>query len=78
MSGGAAGLLGINRAISDLLTVGLTGRYESVSTDNVELQSFDQFIRQKGNVAGLGGRAVYSNRDNDTAPAAGGLKFVVV
>ena len=68
------GVLGLNRAISDALTVGITGRYESVSTDDVELQTSNEFIRQKGNVAGLGGRAIYSNRDNDTAPAAGGLE----
>ena len=67
-------VLGLNRATSDSLTVGITGRYESVSTDDVQLQTSNEFIRQKGNVAGLGGRAIYSNRDNDTAPAAGGLR----
>ncbi len=68
------GVLGLNRAINDSLTVGLTGRVEYVSTDNVQLQVQDQFIRQKGDVAGLGARAIYSNRDNDTAPASGGLR----
>ena len=33
------GVLGLNRALSDLLTVGITGRYESVSTDNFQLQT---------------------------------------
>ncbi len=69
-------VLGVNRAISDLLTVGITGRYESVSTDNLQLQVQDEFIRQKGNVAGLGGRAIYSSRDNDFAPASGGLRSI--
>ena len=68
------GVLGLNRAINDFLTAGITGRYESVSTDDIEIQTANEFIRQKGNVAGLGGRAIYSNRDNETAPAAGGLR----
>ena len=67
------GVLGLNRAISDQLTGGFTLRYESVSTDNFNVLVANEFIRQKGNVAGLGGRAIYSNRDNDTSPAAGGL-----
>jgi len=68
------GVLGINRAISDVLTVGFTGRYESVSTDNFTVQVQNQFIQQKGTVAGFGGRMIFSNRDNETAPAAGGLR----
>lgn len=68
------GVIGLNRALSDFMTVGLTGRIEDVKTDNVTLQTQDQFIRQDGTVAGLGARAIFSNRDNEVAPAAGGLR----
>jgi outer membrane protein insertion porin family len=68
------GVLGLNRALSDFLTVGVTGRIENVRTDNLTLQTQDQFIRQDGSVAGLGGRAIFSNRDNEVAPASGGLR----
>lgn len=68
------GVLGVNRAISDYLTAGITGRIEDVSTDNVTLLTQDQFIRQNGTVAGLGARAIFSNRDNEIAPAAGGFR----
>ena len=67
------GVLGINRNLSDLLTVGITGRVESVSTDNFQVVNGDQFIQQQGTVSGLGIRGVFSNRDNENAPAAGGL-----
>ncbi len=68
------GVLGINRALSDFLTAGITFRTENVKVDNVTLNTADQFIRQKGGVTGLGVRAIYSNRDNEIAPAAGGLR----
>ena len=68
--------LGVNRPISDFLTVGITGRSETVSTDNFTSSTADQYIRQKGNVSGLGLRGVLSNRDNEFAPAAGGLTSV--
>lgn len=67
------GVVGLNRAVSDFLTVGLTGRGEDVSTDNFTVLAQDQFIRQNGTVAGLGARAIFSNRDNEIAPASGGL-----
>jgi len=68
------GVLGLNRALSDFLTAGLTFRTENVKVDNVTLNTADQFIRQKGGVTGLGVRAIYSNRDNEIAPASGGLR----
>ena len=68
------GTFGINRAISDFLTGGITFRGEDVSTDNVTLQTADQFIRQNGTVIGLGARGIFSNRDNEVAPAAGGFR----
>ena len=68
--------VGINRPVNDALTVGLTGRTETVSTDNFNVSTTDQYIRQKGNVTGLGLRGVQSNRDNEFAPAAGGLTSV--
>jgi len=68
------GVIGLNRALSDLLTAGLTFRSETVSTDNVQLQLQDQFILQKGSVTGLGARANFSNSDNALAPAAGGSR----
>ena len=70
------GVLGINRNLSDLLTVGITGRVESVTTDNFQVVNGDQFIQQQGTVSGLGVRGVFSNRDNENAPAAGGLLSV--
>jgi len=68
------GVLGVNRSLSDLLTIGLTGRIESVSTDNFQVINGDQFIQQQGTVSGLGVRGVFSNRDNELAPASGGLR----
>ncbi len=68
------GVVGVNRALSDFLTAGITGRIEDVSTDNVTLLTQDQFIRQNGTVAGLGARAIFSNRDNEISPASGGFR----
>ncbi len=68
------GVVGVNRSLNDLLTVGLTGRYESVSTDNFDVVNGDQFIQQQGTVSGLGIRGVYSNRDNENSPASGSLR----
>jgi len=68
------GVVGINRAISDFLTAGLTLRGEDVSTDNVTLLTQDRFIRQNGTVIGLGARGIFSNRDNEVAPASGGFR----
>jgi len=65
--------LGINRPVNDSLTVGITGRSETVSTNNFTASTADQYIRQKGNVSGLGLRGISSNRDNEFAPASGGL-----
>ena len=69
-------VLGLNRSFSDQLTGGITGRYESVSTDNFQVVNGNQFIQQQGTVSGLGFRSVYSNRDNEVAPAAGGLRSI--
>ena len=69
------GTLGINRPYGDTLTLGITGRTESVNVDNVNVGA-DQYIRQKGSVTGLGLRGILSNRDNEFAPAAGGLTSV--
>jgi len=66
-------VLGVNRNLSDFLTGGITFRSESVSTDNFQVVNGDQFIQQQGTVNGLGIRSVFSNRDNENAPAAGGL-----
>ncbi len=68
--------LGINRPVGDFLTVGITGRTETVTTDNFNVSLADQYIRQKGNVSGVGLRGVLSNRDNEFAPAAGGLTSI--
>ena len=68
------GVVGVNRAINDFLTGGITFRGEDVSTDNVTLLTQDQFIRQNGTVFGLGARTIFSNRDNENAPAAGGFR----
>ncbi len=68
--------LGVNRPYGDAVTVGITGRSETVSTDNFITSTADQYIRQKGTVTGLGLRGILSNRDNEFAPAAGGLTSV--
>ncbi len=67
--------LGVNRPYGDALTLGITGRTESVNVDNVNV-GVDQYIRQKGTVSGLGLRGISSNRDNEFAPAAGGLTSI--
>ena len=68
------GVLGVNRSITDFFTAGVTLRGEDVSTDNVTLLTQDQFIRQNGTVIGLGARGIFSNRDNEVSPAAGGFR----
>jgi len=68
--------LGVNRPVNDFLTVGITGRSETVTTNNFAESTADQYIRQRGNVSGLGLRGILSNRDNEFAPAAGGLTSV--
>ena len=68
------GVVGVNRAISDFLTGGITFRGEDVSTDSVTLPTADSFIRQNGTVFGLGARSIFSNRDNENVPAAGGFR----
>ncbi len=70
------GTLGVNRPLGDFLTVGVTGRTETVSTNDFNNSAADQYIRQKGNVTGLGLRGILSNRDNEFAPASGGLTSV--
>ena len=72
------GTIGINRPYGDSFTAGITARSESVSTDNFTVSTSDQYIRQKGTVTGLGLRGILSNRDNEFAPAAGGLTSVSV
>ncbi|MGI4787213.1 MAG: BamA/OMP85 family outer membrane protein [Janthinobacterium lividum] len=69
---------GINRPYGDALTLGITGRSESVTTDNFTVSTADQYIRQKGTVTGVGLRGILSNRDNESAPAAGGLTSLSV
>ncbi len=68
------GTLGLNRPFSDFLTGGLTFRSENVTASDVAVPIQDEFIRQKGSVSALGARAFYSNRDQDLAPASGGLR----
>jgi outer membrane protein insertion porin family len=70
------GTVAIQRPYGDNFTVGITGRSESVSTDDFTVSTSDQYIRQKGTVTGLGVRGILSNRDNEVAPAAGGLTSV--
>ena len=68
------GVVGVNRSLSDYLTAGLTLRGEDVTTDNFTVLTQDQFIRQNGTVIGLGARGIFSNRDNEVSPAAGGFR----
>ena len=69
--------LGLNRPISDYVYLPASpARSESVTTDNFSTSAADQYIRQNGNVSGLGVRGILSNRDNEFAPAAGGLTSV--
>jgi len=68
--------LGVNRPYGDFLTLGATVRTETVSANNFNSSTADQYIRQKGSVTGLGLRGILSNRDNEFAPAAGGLTSV--
>ena len=67
------GTIGVNRPYGENLTAGLTARSETVTADNFNVSTQDQYIRQKGSVTGFGLRGILSNRDNEFAPAAGGI-----
>lgn len=66
------GTLTLSRPVSDTSTLFLTGRTETVRSNNVSLPIEDSFIRQDDDVSGLGARYVNNTRDNEFSPAAGG------
>ena len=66
------GTLTLSRPVSDTSTLFLTGRTETVRSNNVSLPIEDSFIRQDDDVSGLGVRYVNNTRDNEFSPAAGG------
>ncbi len=65
--------VGVNRPLSDTLTVSPTIRYENVTTDNVAVAIQDSYIRQNGTIGALGLQVVSNTRDNNISPAEGGL-----
>ena len=70
------GTLTLSRPVTDTSTLFLTGRTESVRSNNVSLPIEDSFIRQDDDVSGLGARYVENTRDNEFNPAAGGYYSV--
>jgi outer membrane protein insertion porin family len=66
--------LGVNHPVSDVMTAGLTLRAENVQVNNVQLPPQDLFIRQVGDVIGVGINATINTRDNDFSPAEGAFR----
>ncbi len=65
-------LLSLSRPVDDFTTGFITGRTETVSSNDVALPLAETFIRQDASIQGLGVRVVRSTRDNNLAPADGG------
>ncbi len=72
------GLLTLSRPISDNSTTYITGRSETVRSNNVAIPVGDSFIRQDADVSGLGLRLVNDTKDNEFNPAAGGYASISI
>lgn len=70
--------LAVNRPVSDTSSFGLSGRTESVRTNNVDVPLSDTFIRQDGTVSALGAQYSINTRDQDFSPASGGLRTLTL
>ena len=66
--------LGLNRPVSDTSSAGLSFRSENVKTNNFDVSVSDTFIRQDGTVTAVGAQFANNNKDQDFAPASGGLR----
>lgn len=63
--------IGISRPVKDNLSLGVSGRFETVKTDNIETAPANQFIQQDGTVAVLSFGGVLNRRDRDVDPTRG-------
>ena len=70
----AGGSVGLNRPVSDSSSAGVSFRTEKVTTNNFDVSVADSFIRQDGTVTALGTQFANNTRDQDIAPASGGLR----
>lgn len=57
--------LGFSRPINDTLSLGVSGRFENVKTNNVETTAADQFIQQDGDIGVLTLGGILNRRDRD-------------
>lgn len=72
------GTLTLSRPFSDTTTGFVSGRIESVSTNNISVPLSDTFIRQNVNLSGLGFRVANDTRDNALNPATGGYEAISI
>lgn len=63
--------IGISRPVRENLSLGISGRFETVKTDNIETAPANQFIQQDGTVAVLSVGGVLNKRDRDVDPTRG-------
>jgi outer membrane protein insertion porin family len=64
--------LGISRPIRENLSLGISGRFENVKTDNIDrVPPGQQYIRQDGTVGVLSIGGVLNRRDRDVDPTRG-------
>jgi outer membrane protein insertion porin family len=69
-------LVSLSRPIDDHSTLALSGRAESVKSNDIALPLAETYIRQDADIQGLGLRATRSTRDNNFTPAEGGFYSV--
>jgi outer membrane protein insertion porin family len=70
------GSIAVRRPVGDTLSAAISLRSETVRTNNVTLPQDVSFIRQNGNITGLGGNFSSDTRDNYLSPAGGGLATI--
>jgi outer membrane protein insertion porin family len=64
------GSLGFSRPVNDYLSLGLTGRFEQVKTNNIS-QAQGSYIQQDGQVMVLSAGGILNRRDVDIDPSRG-------
>lgn len=65
------GSVGFSRPVSDTLSLGLSGRFETVKTNNVSSTGADRFIQQDGEVGVISFGGIRNRRDRDVDATRG-------
>jgi outer membrane protein insertion porin family len=65
------GTIGFSRPVKENLSLGISGRIETVKTDNLDAAPADSFIQQDGFVGVLSFGGVLNRRDRDVDPTRG-------